>query len=121
MMRLLSLMLFALLVGCSGGAVEKMKADPNDARIVVQKRIDGLTCRKVYILKDHGGVMTCRDSSGNLIEYHDASLGMPWGRVRTYYPNGQLKSEEFYESMSAQPAYRKEYYEDGSLKYSATN
>ena len=121
MMRLLSLMLFALLVGCSGGAVEKMKADPNDARIVVQKRNDGLTCRKVYILKDNGGVMTCRDSSGNLIEYHDAFFGMPWGRVRTYYPNGQLKSEEFYESMSAQPIYRKEYYKDGSLKYSASN
>lgn len=120
MMRLLFMMI-TLLVACSCGTAEKMKADPNDVRIVMQKRDDGLICRKVYILKDHGGVMTCRDSSENLIEYHDASLGMPWGRVRTYYPNGQLKSEEFYESMSAQPAYRKEYYEDGSLKYSATN
>ena len=121
MTRLLFLMLLALLVDCSGGTVEKMQADPDDAQIVVQKRNDGLICRKVYILKDHGGVMTCRDSSGKLIEYRDSFFGVPWGRVITYYPNGQVKSEEFYESMSVQPAYRKEFYEDGSLKYSASN
>ena len=102
-------------------SIRKFQSENVSAPEDMQKRDDGLICRKVYILKDHGGVMTCRDSSGNLIEYRDAFFGMPWGRVRTYYPNGQLKSEEFYESMSAQPAYRKEYYKDGSLKYSASN
>ena len=61
--------------------------------------------------------MTCRDSSGTLVQMRDSYYATPWGRDIQYYPNGQIKSESFYESMSAQPAYRKEFFENGSLKY----
>jgi MORN repeat variant. len=41
---------------------------------------------------------------------------VPWERVIEYYPNGKIKSELFYESMSAQPAYQKTFFENGNLK-----
>ncbi len=118
--NLLALMLFALLLvfaGCSGNAKDKRTVDPDEVRIVLRKGADGVVCRTVYILKDHGGVMTCRDSSGTLVQMRDSYYAVPWGRDILYYPNGQIKSETFYESMSAQPAYRKEFFENGNLKF----
>lgn len=117
---LLALVLFSsacLFVGCSGKVKDKRTVDPNDVSIVLRKGADGVVCRTVYILKDHGGVMMCRDSSGMLVQMRDSYYATPWGRDIQYYPNGQIKSESFYESMSAQPAYRKEFFENGCLKY----
>ena len=117
---LLALVLFSsacLFVGCSGKVKDKQAVDPNEVRVVLRKDADGVVCRTVYILKDHGGVMICRDSSGTLVRMRDSYYATPWGRDIQYYPNGQIKSESFYESMSAQPAYRKEFFENGSLKY----
>ena len=117
---LLASMLFILMLvatGCSGNADEKWTVDPNEVRIVLRKGADGVVCRTVYILNDHGGVMTCRDSSGTLVQMRDSYFAVPWGRDILYYPNGQIKSEIFYESMSVQPAYRKEFFENGNLKF----
>ena len=117
---LLALVLFSLaclFVGCSGKVKDKQTVDPNEVRVVLRKDADGVVCRTVYILKDHGGVMTCRDSSGTLVQMRDSYYATPWGRDIQYYPNGQIMSESFYESMSVQPVYRKEFYENGNLKY----
>lgn len=117
---LLALVLFSsacLFVGCSGKVKDKQTVDPNEVRVVLRKDADGVVCRTVYILKDHGGVMTCRDSSGTLVQMRDSYYTTPWGRDIQYYPNGQIMSESFYESMSVQPVYRKEFYENGNLKY----
>lgn len=111
------LILLHVVAGCSGNAKDKRTVDPNDVRIVLRKGADGVVCRTVHILKVHGGVMMCRDSSGTLVQMRDSYYAVPWGRDILYYPNGQIKSESFYESMSAQPVYRKEFFENGSLKY----
>ena len=111
------LILLHVVAGCSGNAKDKSTVSTDDVRIVLRKGADGVVCRTVHILKDHGGVMMCRDSSGTLVQMRDSYYAVPWGRDILYYPNGQIKSESFYESMSAQPAYRKEFFENGSLKY----
>ena len=114
---LLLLMALAMLyVGCSGNAKEKWTVDENDVKIRTSKHADGSVCRSVTIMKDHGGIMTCRDSSGMLTQMRDAFYAVPWERVIEYYPNGKIKSELFYESMSAQPAYQKTFFENGNLK-----
>ena len=111
------LILLHVVAGCSGNAKDKSTVSTDDVRIVLRKGADGVVCRTVYILKDHGGVMTCRDSSGTLVQMRDSYYAAPWGRDIQYYPNGQIMSESFYESMSVQPVYRKEFYENGNLKY----
>ena len=114
---LLFLMALAMLyVGCSGNAKEKWTVDENDVKIRMSKHADGLVCRSVTIMKDHGGIMTCRDSSGMLTQMRNAFYAVPWERVIEYYPNGKIKSELFYESMSAPPAYQKTFFENGNLK-----
>ena len=114
MKRFFLLLVMALLAACS--SAEKRMVDPNDALIKNTVR-DGLQCRTVYILKEHGGVMTCRDSSGTIRLMRDASFVTPWGREVAYYPDGKIASEVFYESMSVMPAYKKDYYKNGNLKY----
>jgi len=105
-----------LYVGCSGNANKKWTVDENDVKIRMSKHADGSVCRSVSIMKDHGGIMTCRDSRGTLTQMRDAFYAVPWERVIEYYPNGKIKSELFYESMSAPPAYQKTFFENGNLK-----
>lgn len=114
---LLLMALTMLHVGCSGNAKEKWTVDENDVKIRTNKYSNGSVCRKIHIMKEHGGVETCRDSSGKLLQMRDAFYGMlPWGRVVEYYPNGNIKSELFYEFMSVQPASLKTFFENGNLK-----
>lgn len=116
-MKLLPCLVFLLcLVACSGAKKETPKIPREDFKVSLYQYRGGIVCRQPYIMGMHGGVRTCRDSSGRLVESMEAFYVEPWGHVRTYYPDGTVKSERLYESMSAQPVYDREYYASGALK-----